>query len=193
MAVAGLAVLCVLAAGCGGGGGSSGAGVARIGSSSTTTATSTTPAGSTSTRAQEQGLLDFSRCMRTHGVADFPDPKLNANGTFGFSDLTALRKLVRGDQQAFTTCEPVLARTGILSAGNIAQFEQQLLGFSKCMRSHGETQFPDPGAAGGFGGQLKNLDRNSPTFQAALTACRPELAAAFGAFSVGAATTTAGG
>lgn len=47
------------------------------------------------------------------------------------------------------------------------------LAFAQCMRQHGVTNFPDPGS----GGNLKitggnGLDPNSPTFQAAQTACQ---------------------
>jgi hypothetical protein len=38
------------------------------------------------------------------------------------------------------------------------------------MRAHGVTNFPDPTTAGG--GAKDGLDPNSPTFQAAQTACR---------------------
>jgi hypothetical protein len=172
-ALAGLALL----AGCGGG--SKGPPVADTG------ATAATPAGTTSTASEEQALLDFSRCMRKHGVASFPDPRYESNGAYGFANLSELRQLVRGNQQALVTCEPIIARSGILSTQNIARFAAQMLVFARCMRSHGEAAFPDPNANGRFGGQLGSLDRNSPAFQTALTACRPELAAAIGVFSVG--------
>lgn len=52
-----------------------------------------------------------------------------------------------------------------------AQLLQQQRAFAECMRTHGEPQFPDPNPIGGFGGQLENLDRTSPTYQAATAAC----------------------
>jgi hypothetical protein len=42
--------------------------------------------------------------------------------------------------------------------------------FAQCMRAHGVTNFPDPTTAGP--GAKDGLDPNSPTFQAAQTACR---------------------
>ncbi len=48
------------------------------------------------------------------------------------------------------------------------------LKFSQCMRSNGVTSFPDPGSNGRIqfqAGQGGALDRNSPTFQAAIKAC----------------------
>ena len=85
-----------------------------------------------------------------------------------------------------TTCEPLLAKTGITSPANIAQFQQDMLAFAKCMRSHGVSDFPDPDSNGHFGGQIKNLATSTPTYQAAKIACRPELSAARNLFSVGA-------
>jgi hypothetical protein len=176
------AALCLVASACGG---SSGSAVASL--TATTAATSTgasTTAGTAA--AQEEDLLAFSRCMRTHGVAAFPDPTPNADGSYGFSaDVGQLRKLVRGAQKAFDTCEPLLATSGILSAQNIEKFQQQMLAYAKCMRSHGVSAFPDPNATGRFAGQLKSLDRSTPAFQAAASACSPVLSKAVGAFTVG--------
>jgi hypothetical protein len=51
------------------------------------------------------------------------------------------------------------------------QLLQQQRTFAECMRSHGEAQFPDPNPIGGFGDQLKNLDRGSATYEAASSTC----------------------
>jgi hypothetical protein len=172
-ALAGVALL----AGCGGG--PKGPAVAGA------AATATTPAGTTSAAGRQQALLDFARCMRRHGVTTFPDPQYEANGAYGFANVSALRRLLKGSQQALVTCQPMIAKSGILSAQNIAKFAAQMLVFARCMRSHGEPAFPDPNAGGRFAGRLESLDRSSPAFQTALTACRPELAAAVGVLSVG--------
>jgi hypothetical protein len=126
--------------------------------------------------------------MRGHGVAAFPDPTRNADGSYGFAaDLSQLRKLVRGAQKALDTCEPLLVKSGILSAQNIGKFQQQMLDYAKCMRSHGISSFPDPNANGRFAGQLKNIDHDTPAFQAAANACRTVLSKALGAFTIGGA------
>lgn len=177
--------VCLVSSGCGG----SGASVASI--ATTTTASSTLTGTSTTAgtpAAQAQDLLAFSGCMRKHGVASFPDPTRNADGSYGFAaDLGQLRKLVRSSQKALNSCESLLAESGILSSANIGKFRQQMLAYATCMRSHGVADFPDPNANGRFGGQLKSLDRNTPAFQAAVTACRTVLSKAIGAFTVGGA------
>jgi hypothetical protein len=182
IAAATVATFCLLASACGGGSGSA---VANL---TTTTAATSTGASTTAgtPAAQEQDLLAFSSCMRAHGVATFPDPTRNADGSDGFTaDVGQLRKLVRGAQKAFDTCEPLLAKSGILSAQNIGEFQQQMLAYAKCMRSHGISNFPDPNAKGRFGGQLKSIDRNTPAFHDAASACRPVLSKALGAFTIG--------
>lgn len=40
------------------------------------------------------------------------------------------------------------------------------------MRSHGVTDFPDPNSAGGYDLRSRNIDRNSPQYQSAASACQ---------------------
>ncbi len=71
-----------------------------------------------------------------------------------------------------TTTATTTADTGGLPGGGVASRYQQLLRFSQCMRTHGEPNFPDPVESGqGVGLQLKNINANSPQFQAAQKAC----------------------
>jgi hypothetical protein len=60
-----------------------------------------------------------------------------------------------------------------------AQLENQYLGFARCMRSHGISDFPDPiaGSGGhpGFsleGGSSSDLNSNNPAFQRGVEACQ---------------------
>jgi hypothetical protein len=44
------------------------------------------PAGTSAEQAQsEDGYLTFARCMRSHGISDFPDPVTGSGGHPGFS------------------------------------------------------------------------------------------------------------
>jgi hypothetical protein len=64
------------------------------------------------------------------------------------------------------------ADTGGLFGGGVGSHFQQLVRFSECMRAHGEPDFPDPVQHGnGVGLQLKDINPNSPQFQAAQKAC----------------------
>lgn len=49
---------------------------------------------------------------------------------------------------------------------------------SACMRGHGEPTFPDPDAQGQL--TVRGIDRRSPTFRSALSACRKLLPGGFG-------------
>jgi len=94
VAVAALAGVAVLIAGCGGG---SSLGVASISGSSTSRGPSPSSrssggggvrfVGGTPSPAQRAGAqvaqLKFSRCMRAHGVPNFPDPPPASGGGFG--------------------------------------------------------------------------------------------------------------
>ncbi len=127
------------------------------------------PAGSVS----YQSALAFARCMRAHGVADFPDPARN-----GQVSAVGVNPNSPEVQAAGRSCQSVLP------GGNpAAQFAQGLargLRFSRCMRAHGIPDFPDPGgntAAGGSNISIhvsagSGIDPNSPQFRAALRACR---------------------
>jgi hypothetical protein len=75
---------------------------------------------------------------------------------------------------ATTTTQPIVGGSG---SGDPSS---ELLKFSQCMRSHGVTDFPDPGSGGlaiQANGSNSDLDPNSPTFQAAERACRKYVAA----------------
>jgi hypothetical protein len=71
----------------------------------------------------------------------------------------------------------VSAQWGASTAAQTAQAKARALAMSRCMRSHGVPNFPDPqfqnGPGGGVGIRLggAGIDPNSPAFQAAQKAC----------------------
>ena len=70
---------------------------------------------------------------------------------------------------------PTISRSSAGSGSNPsqAQAEQDGLSFSRCMRSHGVSSFPDPNPNGsGFNTSAPGLNPSSPAFEAAQTACR---------------------
>ena len=91
------------------------------------------------------GLLAFSRCMRSHGVPNFPDPQ-PATNTAKFPTAQQLGVSDARYQAAEKHCQP------LLPAGTDDRFPPAevrllltgMLAFSKCMRSHGVANFPDP-------------------------------------------------
>jgi hypothetical protein len=146
--------LSLLAAACGG---SAGSQVAQVG-------TTTTQSGSPGSIHDE--ALAFTGCMHTHGVPLWPDPA--SNGTFDKSKLTPAQLGVGSSQIAaaqracrsllptyFATPEP-----GVLA---------QALRFSRCMRAHGATNFPDPESNGAIA--IPHAMESSPVYLAALHFC----------------------
>jgi hypothetical protein len=191
--------LALLTAGCGG---SSDPGVAKLG---TTAASSTsTPAGSeapggasASSGGGNQGgeqhseaaiagpsgpeaqkkMVAFAQCMRSHGVADFPEPtegKLLIKGT----SKNGLNPGSPQFQAGMKACRS-LAPAPKISPQQTAAMQAQALKFSECMRSHGVPNFPDPKfEGGGVRIALKSgsgLNPQSPQFQAAQKACQGDM------------------
>jgi hypothetical protein len=196
-AVAALVVLGLLIAGCGGGG--KAPSVANVSTSTTSashTASSSTgqtsggaPSGGPSSGSgggqprsgfaiqtgNPQKALKLSECMRANGVPNFPDP--NGQGLIQGNGIDPTSPQFEKAQQK---CAKHLGGgLGSRSPAQIAKQEAAALAFSKCMRSHGVSDFPDPqfGSGGSIrisgkaGSATSDLDPNSPTFQKAQNAC----------------------
>jgi hypothetical protein len=159
-----------------------GAAVAACGSSSTSSSNAGATSGSTGSTsgAQFQARLNLAKCFRAHGI-NVPDPS-SGGGTAGGGGggvFRALRTYPQAQVQSATqACRQYFAQAFPrlnLSPAQRAQVQQQLVKFAQCMRSHG-VNIPDPtfNANGGFGFRqaFGSVDRNSPAFQSASTACR---------------------
>lgn len=82
--------------------------------------------------------LEFSDCMRSHGVSNFPDP--TANGLQIPAEIDAQSPAFKSAQQA---CRRFLPNKGAPPA-TAAKDRAAALAFARCMRSHGVPSFPDP-------------------------------------------------
>jgi hypothetical protein len=137
--------------------------------------------------SHHQSFLNFSKCMRSHGVPDFPDPQ--AGGGIEITPADGITPGSPAMRSAQGSCGHLLPGGGPGNVKPSAHAEQQLLAVAKCMRGHGFQNFPDPttsppaqpagGAPGvvlGMGGVFLNLgaagvDPSSPAFQRAASAC----------------------
>ena len=145
-----MAGLVLLAAACGG-------------SPSSTSSSSSNAGGST----QEQQDLAYAQCMRSHGVADFPDP--NPGGGFG-----GRTNEVRNNPHfatADSACHHLLPGGG--TENKVQQNESAFLQHAQCMRSHGVPNYPDPnpGVNPRTALQQAGINVNSPQVQAASRIC----------------------
>ena len=125
----------------------------------------------------EQRALAFSRCMRAHGIAGFPDPDSQGN--------LALPKSGPGTKfdpkspqfkAANNACKSLMPG-GQMDPAQQAVAQAQALKYAKCMRAHGISDFPDPNSQDGFEGAMpkgssRDLDPHNPRFQAANNACQ---------------------
>ena len=151
-----------LLAACGSGNKSGGPPVASISSSGSTSSPSGAPKAST---------LAYARCMRAHGIEDFPDP--DAHGNLGLnggpgSDLDPNNPAFKAADAA---CKSLLPPPQAPRPGMRAQN----LNYAKCMRQHGISDFPDPKPDGSLQIQAtpgSDLDPNNPQFKAANEACK---------------------
>jgi hypothetical protein len=96
----------------------------------------------TSAKASPSTFLQFSKCMRAHGVPSFPDP--SSSGGIHITLGSGLHPQSPAFQAAMKICRPRLPGGG---PGAIKATEAQYaaaLSFARCMRSHGQPNFPDP-------------------------------------------------
>jgi hypothetical protein len=113
--------------------------------------------------------LAFARCVRAHGVPNFPDP--DSGGNF---DKHVLRQLGVSDSRLRAAEAPCgnMNRPGG-QAPLTAQEQQDYLRAAACMRAHGITSFPDP-VFSGVGVSFPSpaaLDTSSPQFVRARQTC----------------------
>jgi hypothetical protein len=123
--------------------------------------------------------LAYAKCMRAHGVPNFPDP--SASGGL------VIPNNINPQSPAFKSAQQVCdelpqARSG--QGGSAESRKLQLLALARCMRSHGVPSFADPtnyppppssgNAVGGNGWYLAlgtAQERQSPAYERAAAAC----------------------
>jgi hypothetical protein len=132
---------------------------------------------------QVNGALAFSRCMRSHGVPNFPDPDPQGNFPPFNTRLSKQTSTAAND-----ACAHMLPSGGGGGAGTTG--DQQKLAFgletARCMRSHRYPTYPDPANAKassqGSGNRFEGtgIDTKSPRFQTTETACEKQVRKALG-------------
>jgi hypothetical protein len=133
------------------------------------------PAGNSSASDPAAQALAYSRCMRSHGVPDFPDPKVSSNsGGSGVSmgvgtrgDLNPSNPAFKAASRACRSLQPGGGNPPPQSAQELATDVK----FADCMRSHGYPSFPDPDPKGVFN-LPSTINPNSAQFGSATSACQ---------------------
>jgi hypothetical protein len=128
--------------------------------------------------------IAMSRCMRAHGLSNFPDPKMGSGG-LGFpggvllsqdGSLTVDGVSFSGPalQSAEKGCKAFLPGGGGPPPPISAARRQAMLANAACMREHGVPNFADPTFPAHGGVELHlgpGVNPQSPAFQAAAKAC----------------------
>jgi hypothetical protein len=97
-----------------------------------------------------QQAFAYARCIRAHGVPAFPDPQVSTSpGSVGIRQaVPAAAGLSRAFPAAQKACRSILPPPGNGGPGDHGPNKQVLLAFTRCLRAHGITGFPDPNAKG---------------------------------------------
>jgi hypothetical protein len=98
-----------------------------------------TAAPSAAASGTARSTVAFARCVRSHGVPDFPDP--GSNGVFDKNKMKQLGVSKAQLRAAATACQNLLPAG---PAPLTARQQQDYLRAAACMRSHGIINFPDP-------------------------------------------------
>jgi hypothetical protein len=119
--------------------------------------------------ANSSSLVGYSRCMRSHGVPNFPDP--TSSGQLPKTDAQILGVSSSQLQTARAACQHLLPTGGSLqqqegqcmqnsdcSPALVQQMMNADLKLARCMRTHGMPNFPDP-VGGGSGGPFFPISR----------------------------------
>jgi hypothetical protein len=165
----------VVAAAC-----SSGPGTPSVAGLSGTTTTGPSDGGSTQSQGEQsdQEMVDFTRCMRAHGV-QVTDP-VHVPGHAGLS-LENLPPQNAATHAAYGACNHFIqglaeAKGAGAAASLSASRLRALTHYARCMRSH-DIDMLDPNSQGSLNlgnvpGITSNYGRYSPQFRSADSACR---------------------
>jgi hypothetical protein len=114
--------------------------------------------------------LAYTRCMRSNGVANYPDP--NGKGQILMQPNNGIDYSSPQLAHAAKACGKLAPKITI-SAQQRQQVLSQDLKWAACMRAHGITNQPDPSTAdGGVSVTITKAEAALPQFPAAERACR---------------------
>jgi hypothetical protein len=139
--------------------------------------------------SREEAALEFSECMREHGV-DVPDPKPGQGGIVlsgstrsgpggKNKSTTGINPEDPATKKALKACESKMPKLGAeMSPQQEEKFKEAALAFAECMRENG-VNMPDPqfGGKGKVSIQIKKggVNPDTPAFEEAQEACRKKV------------------
>lgn len=135
------------------------------------------PTGNNQEQQQYDQALAYAKCMRSHGVPNYPDPtRKNGGVEAGVGPNSGIDTNSPQFKAASQACEKLQPGPGNGNPGQVAQMKQNGLKLARCMRSHGITNFPDPNSQGVIIiKQGSGVDTNSSQYQSDFNACQKHI------------------
>jgi hypothetical protein len=145
---------------------------ATLGAGSVAGCGSTAGKRGTSINAANVSAVRFSRCLRSNGVPNFPDPGPGGYATGSGSDIELQAP---ASQSAFNACQKYLRRSGHSPPVPVSVRRQEIA-LARCMRANGVPNFPDPDANGDIQFPVTSPIPKSPAFRRAQSGpCKKDL------------------
>lgn len=116
--------------------------------------------------APDDDAFAYAQCVRDNGYPEFPDPDSEGRMIIMVEDRNAPRF-----QAAAEACRDLAPVGGRAMGGADPERMEQMLALAQCMRENGVPEFPDPDSNGQLPLQSANIDRSSPSVNAALEVC----------------------
>ena len=125
------------------------------------------------TQQLQQGAVRFARCMRSHGLPNFPDP---TSAQQFKQSIGASAEGSPTSRSAETACQHLLPGGGPPRESAAERHAQIVasLAFARCLRSHGFSNFPDPTSSGQLTHEMlanAGIDLHQPALLQAADAC----------------------
>ena len=161
----------------GGCGGSASTGVAHL-STQQSAATTSAPTGESAPEATSvaQKMVNYSRCMRTHGVENFPEAQEGEIRVRPESGIDPGSAVFQSAEKACHELLPSGVSKGAGARAGAPRLVPGLLSFAACMRAHGISDFPDPKSDGELSVEMvkgAGVDVHAPPVQSAARTCLP--------------------
>jgi hypothetical protein len=116
--------------------------------------------------------LAYSKCMRSHGVPNFPDPVQGPNGQVSLGGLGLHSPQANSARRACRSLAP--PGTAVQAVSTTQQ--KAFLRWAACIRANGVPGFADPTFSGGGPQFTVPRNENAATLQAAERTCEHDLA-----------------
>jgi len=114
-------------------------------------------------------LRSLARCVRAHGLPDFPDPQIGSDGVPRFPD-SAPRVPVAARQACRAVAAQIPPQYTSTTAVSPTDY-QKLLRLARCVRAHRIADWPDPNALGEFPIDPRIQQGGKALFVPAVRAC----------------------